>query len=179
MFKYVSIITCLLLIALGSVAQAADAPNFKLEALDGDKYTLDELLEDNKLIVIDFWQVGCKPCNELLPYLQDYHNEYKDKGVEVVIISRDTALTLPMVEPFFVSNKYKFKVLLDKELEVSGDLGVKACPVTIMVNDEKEIVWQHNGYKKGQEKEIKEVIELYLAGKDVSDIKLEEGDTAG
>ena len=177
MRRFIWLITCLIVCGLSAAALAADAPDFKLEALDGDKYTLEDLLEDNKLIVIDFWQVGCKPCNELLPYLQEYHNEYKDEGFEVVIISRDTALTLPMVEPFFVSNKYKFKVLLDKELEVSGDLGVKACPVTIMVNEDKEIVWQHSGYKKGQEKEIKEVIELYLAGKDVSGIKLEEGDT--
>jgi peroxiredoxin len=143
-------------------AFAADAPDFELEDLEGDEYALEDLLDDCDLLVIDFWQVGCKPCNELLPHLQDYFDEYQEDGVEIVIISRDTALTLAQVEPFFKSNKYTFKVLLDTELEVSADYGVKASPATFIIKPDGELIFQHYGYKSGQEEEILEVITSYL-----------------
>jgi peroxiredoxin len=154
------------------LASAADAPGFDLKDLNGKKVSLKKLLKDNKLVVIDFWQVGCKPCNELLPHLQDYADEFKKKGVAVVIISRDTALTQAQVEPFFTSNKYTFPVLLDGDQDVSRSYGVKASPATFIITPENKLILSHFGYKSGQEKEIKEVIESYLAGKEVKEVDL-------
>lgn len=162
MFRIPLFIGLLIVAAWCQSAIAADAPDFELEDFDGDDYALEDLLEDCDLLVIDFWQVGCKPCNELLPHLQEYYDEYQEQGVEIVIISRDTALTLTQVEPFFKSNKYSFKVLLDTELEVSADYGVKASPATFIIKPDGELVFQHYGYKSGQEKEILEAIEANL-----------------
>ena len=163
--------TLLLVLVCCGIASAADAPSFELKNLDGKKVTLKKLLKDNKVVVVDFWQVGCKPCNELLPHLQDYADEFKKKGVAVVIISRDTALTQSQVEPFFKSNKYSFPVLLDGDQEVSRRFGVKASPATFVIKPDGKMVLQHFGYKSGQEKEIKETIEGLLAGKDVKEKK--------
>ncbi|MDQ3023311.1 MAG: TlpA family protein disulfide reductase [bacterium] len=170
MRRIVLIAFALLAMCFGS-ASAADAPSFELKNLDGKKVTLKKLLKDNKIVVVDFWQVGCKPCNELLPHLQDYADEFKKKGVAVVIISRDTALTQSQVEPFFKSNKYSFPVLLDGDQEVSRRFGVKASPATFIIQPDGNMVLQHFGYKSGQEKEIKETIEALLAGKDVKEKK--------
>lgn len=159
----------------GGSAQAANAPDFELKDIEGDEYALEDLLEESDLLVIDFWQVGCKPCNELVAHLQEYYNEYKDQGVEFVIISRDTALTVAQVEPFFKSNKYTFRVLLDTELEVSKDFGVKSSPASFMIDPDGEIIWQHYSYKSGQEAEYVEVIEKYLADED---IEFEEDESA-
>ena len=161
----IAIVVALLL--YGGIAHAASAPNFELEDLEGDEYALEDLLEECDLLVIDFWQAGCKPCNELVAHLQEYYEEYQDSGVEFVIISRDTALTVAQVEPFFKSHKYTFRVLLDTELEVSKDYGVKSSPASFMINPDGEIIWQHYSYKSGQEEEYVEVIETYLAGEEV------------
>jgi peroxiredoxin len=161
--RQIAALGMLLLLLLTGTAFAADAPDFELDNLDGDEVSLDDLLKENKVVVIDFWQVGCKPCNELLPHLQDYADEFRKKDVAVVIISRDTALTQAQVEPFFKSNKYTFPVLLDGDLEVSKDFGVKASPATFVISKDGEMHLQHYGYKSGQEKEIKEAIEELLA----------------
>jgi peroxiredoxin len=160
--RLIAFVGLLLLVLLTSSAFAADAPDFELKNLDGDKVSLEDLLDDNKVVVIDFWQVGCKPCNELLPHLQDYADEFKKSDVAVVIISRDTSLTQAQVEPFFKSNKYTFPVLLDGDLEVSKDFGVKASPATFVISKDGEMHLEHFGYKSGQEKEIKEAIEKLL-----------------
>jgi len=114
------------------------------------------------VIVVDYWQVACKPCNELLPHLADVMTDYKKKKVGVFVISRDTALSVSQVAPFFKSHKYPFTVLLDTDLEVSNELGVKASPVTFVVNKSGEILFRHDGYKSGQEKEITDAIDKAL-----------------
>jgi len=165
--RFIVVFSLLFALVLSSMALAAEAPYFELEALDGEEYALGDILGKCDLLVIDFWQVGCKPCNVLVAHLQEFYDEYQDEGVEFVIISRDTALTLAQVGPFFRSQEYTFRVLLDTELDVSKDFGVKAAPVTFIINPEGEIIWQHYNYKSGQEKEIEEVIVKYLAGEEI------------
>jgi cytochrome c biogenesis protein CcmG, thiol:disulfide interchange protein DsbE len=174
------IVSSLLLIAIFALfaasAQAASAPDFELKNLDGDKVSLDDLLNRDKLLIIDFWNVGCKPCNELLPHLQDYYDKYKKDGVEVVIISKDTPLTQAQVEPFFKSNGYSFEVLLDGDQEVSGDYGVKASPATFVINGDGDLIYQHYGYKSGQETEVEDIIKRYLAGENIDSQDVEGQD---
>ena len=93
MNRYALILALGLCLVFTRLAFASDAPGFELKDLKGKKHSLEDLLDDSKLLLIDFWQVGCKPCNELMPHLQDYYDKYQDDGLEVVIISMDTSLT--------------------------------------------------------------------------------------
>jgi peroxiredoxin len=143
----------------GEALAAEKFPKFELKDIDGKKHTSSSLFKDYDYIVFDYWQTACKPCNELLPHLAELHKKYKSKKVAVVIISRDTALTVSQVAPFFKSHKYPFIVLLDTDLEVSNALGVKASPVSFIVNKKLEILWRHDSYKSGQEKEFYDEID--------------------
>jgi peroxiredoxin len=159
----VIVLAALLAVALAGMAQAAEKlPKFELKDTNGDKHTPSELFKDYDIIVFDYWQVACKPCNELLPHLQEIMGDYKKKKVGVVVISRDTALSVSQVAPFFKSHKYPFTVLLDTDLEVSNELGVKASPVTFVVDKDRNILFRHDGYKTGQEKEITDAIDKAL-----------------
>lgn len=158
----VLLVLCLMLLNIGT-ATAEDAPEFELEDFDGEEWTLEDLLEETNLLIIDFWQVGCKPCNELVAHLDKFQEEYAEDDVEFVIISRDTALTIDQVEPYFRANKYSFLVLLDPEQEASKEFEVKTTPATFVITPEGEIIYEHFNYKAGQEKELQEIIEDYLA----------------
>jgi peroxiredoxin len=156
-------LSVVLAVALAGIAQAAEKlPKFELKDTEGNKHTPSSLFKDYDIIVFDYWQVACKPCNELLPHLQDIMADYKKKKVGVVVISRDTALSVSQVAPFFKSHKYPFTVLLDTDLSVSNELGVKASPVTFVVNKDREILFRHDGYKSGQEKDISDAIDKAL-----------------
>jgi cytochrome c biogenesis protein CcmG/thiol:disulfide interchange protein DsbE len=151
------------LVATASTASAADKmPKFELKDTAGKKHTIKELFGKHDIIIFDYWQVACKPCNELLPHLEDLMKDYKKQKVGVVIISRDTALTVAQVEPFFKSHKYPFLVLLDTDLTVSNELGIKASPVTLIVNKDRDILYRHDTYKTGQEKDIEEALKAAL-----------------
>jgi cytochrome c biogenesis protein CcmG, thiol:disulfide interchange protein DsbE len=164
--KYLLVLCALCFgIAMAGTAYADDMSNFKLKDLDGKSHTLEALLDDCKVLVIDFWGVGCKPCNELLPFLADYYDEYKDQGLSVVIISSDAAQFQSQVEQFFGAKDFSFLILRDPDKQVAKDNDAEVPPLTLVLTSDGNIVMRHQGYKKGQEKEIEKVIKDNLADK--------------
>jgi len=66
------------------------APDFTLLNLEGEDVALyDDVLNNNDVVLIDFWASWCGPCIEKIPKLKEFHTEYKDKGFEVVFVSID------------------------------------------------------------------------------------------
>jgi len=45
--------------------------------------------EDDKVYVVNFWATWCSPCVKELPYFEKVNKEYKDKNVEVILVSLD------------------------------------------------------------------------------------------
>ena len=44
---------------------------------------------DNKVYVVNFWATWCAPCVKELPYFEQINQDYKDKNVEVLLVSLD------------------------------------------------------------------------------------------
>ncbi len=62
---------------------------------DNASTTLSQLLEENDLVVLNFWYSTCSWCIKEFPYLISAYEEYKDKGVELIgINTSDSASVL-------------------------------------------------------------------------------------
>lgn len=57
--------------------------------------TLEEVLQTDKLVVIDFWAEWCGPCKMIGPIIEEVSEEYKDKVIvgKVDVDSNDEAAT--------------------------------------------------------------------------------------
>lgn len=170
----------LFVLSLSASALAATrVPNFKLEGVDGKTYELKEVAGNNKLVLIDFWEVSCKPCKKLMPHLQSLYDIYKPAGFQLIVISRDTSLTMTKVKPYVAAEKWTFPVLYDPDQVTSKAYQVKFSPVTFLINSKGEILFQHSGFKPGDEKEYEKSIiaALELSEEDVAKLYSDAGKT--
>ncbi|MFV1883137.1 MAG: TlpA family protein disulfide reductase [Balneola sp.] len=134
--------------------------NFRLKNLD-NRTTYYKDIKGETFTVIDFWATWCKPCIQSIPKLVEISDEFEDQGVNFVGISVDGPRNLAKVKPFARSLGVTYPILLDTNSEVMAKLGVRAVPSLIIVNSDDEIVYFHEGYKPGEEVEIRnKILEL-------------------
>jgi len=151
MKKIILIVFCFL--SINTFAQ--ELPHIKLKDLEGNSYSLQDLLKDGKPIVLDFWATWCKPCivelntiNEVIP---DWEEELDFKFVAVSV---DDSRTLPRVAPFVNGRDWQMLVLTDPNSELKRAMNVNNIPHTFIISPEGKIVKQHTGFVPGNEDDI-------------------------
>jgi len=65
-------------------------------ALEITKDNFQEIVNNNKVVVVDFWAPWCGPCRMIAPIIEELSEEYKDKGVVVGKINTDEQQELAM-----------------------------------------------------------------------------------
>lgn len=65
------------------------APDFTVTGQDGEEYTLKQLIQGKKYVLIDFWASWCVPCRKEIPNLKKEYAAYADKGFAIISISTD------------------------------------------------------------------------------------------
>ena len=72
-----------------SLGIGEEVPMFTLPDLSEDKYFLEDLLDKNEVVLVDFWASWCGGCLATFPALKDLYTSYAEEGFEVVSISID------------------------------------------------------------------------------------------
>lgn len=66
------------------------APNFKHSDLEWKDISLQDVLAENEVVLIDFWASWCVPCIAKFPEMKEFYSEYGDKEFEVLSLSIDS-----------------------------------------------------------------------------------------
>lgn len=69
--------------------EGTKVPEFTVTDNAGKSFTLPELCQGKKYILIDFWASWCNPCRKEIPNLKKLYAQYADKGFQIVSISID------------------------------------------------------------------------------------------
>ena len=153
-------ILSLLFICQLSITALAQEKNHKLPAvdvktLDGKTFNTANFDNGGKPIIIDFWATWCKPCVKELNAIAEVYEEWeKETGVKVIAISIDDARNMAKVGPFVNGESWDYDVYIDSNGDFKRAMNVNNVPHTFLLNGNKEIVWQHNSYSEGDEKEL-------------------------
>jgi thiol-disulfide isomerase/thioredoxin len=137
-----------------------EVPNFRIKNLDNRTVSYNQI-KGESLTVIDFWATWCKPCVKSIPEFVEMDKEFADDQVKFVGISIDGPRNKAKVKPFIKSLGVDYTILRDSDSSVMARLRVTAVPTLLIVNADNEIVYFHEGYKSGEEVEIRnKIIEL-------------------
>ncbi len=136
-------------------------PNLEIKFLNGQRTTIYDLLKKGPLL-IDFWATWCTPCKKLMVHLDKYHQSYKEDGFQVLMINQDTPRSLGKVKSYINSKRHKFLVAVDPNQQIAKKLNGQIMPSLILVKPDASIVWRHQGFMPGEEKEIQKQIEILI-----------------
>ncbi|WP_378183600.1 TlpA family protein disulfide reductase [Aquimarina sp. SS2-1] len=103
-------------------------PPFELKNLNNKTITLDDL--KGKVIFLNTWFNGCKPCVEEMPELNKLREKYKD---QVIFLSM-TLDSKEETKQFLKTHDYNFEHLVDAEPFLKNVLGSKAFPRNIIID---------------------------------------------
>lgn len=131
--------------SLSSVEQSQGIPVYDF---DGFKHMLH--FDDNKTYIINFWATCCRPCVKELPYYEKIGEEYKEKNVEVILVSLDFPNNIESrVLPFIVKHNLKSKVVLlddpnqNRWIPQVSEAWSGAIPATMIYNKDKRKFYEH------------------------------------
>lgn len=140
----------------GDVRTGSESPDFSAVDLQGRSVVLSDFRE-RKVVVLDFWATWCGPCLRALPALQELHEEFQDRGVEIVAVNlgEDPALVREFVE----RNAYAFRVVADRERTIGKRFGVRAIPLTVVVDTAGRVKSVYSGFGSTHKTRLQKMLE--------------------
>lgn len=95
--------------------------------------------------VLNFWATWCKPCVKELPYFEELNKNYKDKNVQVVLVSLDFPKHVEkQVLPFIKKHDLQSEILLLDDPDANSwipkvsEQWSGAIPATLFVKGNKQ-----------------------------------------
>jgi len=118
------------------VAVGQMAPDFSIKDQFGRTISLSKLR--GKVVLLDFWAVSCGPCLRKLPYIQQIHDKYKDKGLIVIGIHLHSQKE--KAAEFVSENNYSFSSGFDTG-RIFKDYDVGPVPTYFLIDRESYLAW--------------------------------------
>ena len=161
--KLVLVLTALsTLAAMPTAAGDFAAPDWTLPTPDGGSVNLHEQLAKGP-VVVSFWATWCIPCLKEMPHLNELAGEFGDQ-VSFVAISVDNSKSMAKVGPLVRAKGWDSLIVAqDAGGDVQQILQVLSPPYIVVYDAAGREAYRHEGYRKGDEKHVKHVIEELLA----------------
>lgn len=143
------------------------APQFTVSGIGGEKFSLDAILKDYEVVVLNFWGIRCGACIEEIPHLNRIYKNYRDRimmlGINVDAVDGDF-LREQIGKMGLV---FEYEIVPDAEFAMVDLYQLIAAPLTIVIDSGGVIRYRHEDFVPGDEKELEEVIKRLLDGKKV------------
>jgi peroxiredoxin len=122
-----------------SASQAA--PPFILRSLNGEFYSLDQMLKHGPVVVL-FWSVDCVYCRAHLEQYKSFYADHRDQGVQFVAINVGNE-PVEKLQQYVNNNGINYPVLSNRlhNLEVAQSYGVEATPTLFLINTDGNLVY--------------------------------------
>jgi Tfp pilus assembly protein PilF/thiol-disulfide isomerase/thioredoxin len=113
---------------------------FSLKDLNGKSIALSDY-SDKTAVVLLFWSTWSRKSKDALTRFNEYHQKYKDKGIQVIGINADnqyiTDKDINEIKTLIGELGISYPIVLDNELETFHSYGIIALPSTMVISENK------------------------------------------
>ena len=110
------------------------APDFTLEAIGGETFTLSDLR--GSVVVVNLWASWCPPCRAEMPALQQVYEKYRDRGLEILAVNTTYQDREAEARAFVDELGLSFPILLERTGEMAREYQLRAMPSTFFIDRE-------------------------------------------
>jgi peroxiredoxin len=141
------------------------SPAFETADIAGNAVSSAKLMENGKVVVLNFWGLRCGACLAEMPSLNGLHERYKEK-VTVLGVNNDG------IDGAFLARqigkmklKIDYTVVPDPEMKIVDLFRMTMAPLTFVIDAKGVVRYRHENYTPGDEKELEEVVRSLVGGK--------------
>jgi len=138
------------------IAVGDQAPDFTAEDMDGNEFTLSEMIGE-KPVVLDFWATWCPPCRREMPLISEFAEKYKDE-VLVYSITSESAESREGILSFIKDNELKQKFIHDPSGSIADKYFVYAIPYVVAIDIDGKVVGTFLGFSENIVEELEEAL---------------------
>ncbi|OUR94280.1 thioredoxin [Flavobacteriales bacterium 34_180_T64] len=121
--------------------------------------------KDDKVYVVNFWATWCAPCVKELPYFEELNANYKNKNVEIILISLDFPQKYESkLKPFIQKHQIESKVIALDDVDSNSwipkvsESWSGAIPATLIYNKDKRQFYEQSFNYSELETELKQFL---------------------
>ncbi len=140
------------------------APTFFVRDLHSQNFFLSDSLKKNSPIVLSFFATWCGPCRIEMPALDLLSKELTDVQFYLVNVSGvNQGKKIMREDPIEVKKLIKslnitLPVLMDKYGKTAEKYSVSSLPRLVIIDSKGVIHYIHDGYEKGDELKVKNIL---------------------
>lgn len=169
--SYATGLTKLLLSPFGSSteyksSESATAPELAPgEWINSEPLKLKDLR--GRVVLIEFWTFGCINCRNSLPFVESWHDRYREQGLTVIGVHSpefDEEKNVESLRGQVASLGIRYPVVTDNDYQTWKAYNVGAWPTIFLLDKQGRIRWMRVG--EGKYDETERVIQKLLAEKE-------------
>lgn len=154
------------------------APELQSEGawINSEPLTIEELTNQGKVVLVDFWTFSCINCIRTLPYLRDWHAKYSDKGLVILGVHApefEFEKDLDNLQEAVTDFDLKYPIVQDNDFTTWRAYKNRYWPAKYLIDSQGLLRYTHFG--EGKYDETEKMIQKLLeeAGASVSDMPVE------
>jgi len=132
------------------------ASEFDVITLEGKSLKLGDL--KGKVVVLNFWFIGCAPCRVEMPGLNILTEEFKGDDVVFIAFATDGSEAL---KKFLETREFKYQIVPDAG-KIAELYGVAVFPTHIIINKQGQIEFFLTGGSKDRHEQLRPLIKNLL-----------------
>ncbi len=141
---------------LGDIRVGSESPGFSATDLHGQPVALSEF-RDRKVVVVDFWAMWCGPCLVAMPELQELHDEFGGRSVEMVAVNLGESPE--EIRSFLDRKGYTFRVVADQDGSIANRFGIRSIPTMLVIGADGLVKRIHVGYNAARVNQLRQTLE--------------------